>query len=147
MNANCTQITVKCIVKRFTLESIEELYLGIRAACKKFNIDLVGGDTTSSNKGLIISITAIGHAKEKLISKRNGAKLNDLVVVSGDLGSAYMGLQILKRENEVFKVNPNNQPDLSNYTYLLQRQLKPDARKDVIKFFEKNKIIPTSMIE
>ena len=148
MNANCTQITVSvALSNRFTLESIEELYLGIRAACKKFNVDLVGGDTTSSNKGLIISITAIGHAKEKLISKRNGAKLNDLVVVSGDLGSAYMGLQILKRENEVFKVNPNNQPDLSNYTYLLQRQLKPDARKDVIEFFEKNKIIPTSMID
>ena len=106
MNANCTQITVSvALSNRFTLESIEELYLGIRAACKKFNVDLVGGDTTSSNKGLIISITAIGHAKEKLISKRNGAKLNDLVVVSGDLGSAYMGLQILKRENEVFKVN------------------------------------------
>ena len=148
MNGNCTQITVSIgMSNRFTLESIEELYLGIRAACKKYNVDLVGGDTTSSNKGLIISITAIGHAKGKKVSKRSGAKLNDLMVVSGDLGSAYMGLQILKRENEVFKVNPNNQPDLSDYTYLLQRQLKPEARKDVIEFFAENDILPTSMID
>jgi thiamine-monophosphate kinase len=132
---------------RFTLESVEELYLGIRAACKKFKIDLVGGDTTSSNKGLIISITAIGHTINKKITKRNGAKENDLLVVSGDLGSAYMGLQILKRENEVFKVNPKNQPDLSAYAYLLQRQLKPEARKDVIDFLSANNIVPTSMID
>jgi thiamine-monophosphate kinase len=148
MNAICTQITVSVAMSnRFSLESIEELYLGIRAACNKYNVDLVGGDTTSSNKGLIISITAVGHAKEKKISKRSGAKLNDLLVVSGDLGSAYMGLQILKRENEVFKVNPNNQPDLSSYAYLLQRQLKPEARIDVVKFFAENNIIPTSMID
>ena len=148
MNGICTQITVSIgMSNRFTLESIEELYLGIRAACKKYNIDLVGGDTTSSNKGLIISITAIGHAKGKKVSKRSGAKLNDLMVVSGDLGSAYMGLQILKRENEVFKVNPNNQPDLSEYAYLLQRQLKPEARKDVVEFFAENDILPTSMID
>ena len=148
MNGICTQITVSIgMSNRFTLESIEELYLGIRAACKKYNVDLVGGDTTSSNKGLIISITAIGHANGKKISKRSGAKLNDLLVVSGDLGSAYMGLQILKRENEVFKVNPNNQPDLSEYAYLLQRQLKPEARKDVIEFFAENDILPTSMID
>ena len=148
MNGICTQITVSIgMSNRFTLESIEELYLGIRAACKKYNVDLVGGDTTSSNKGLIISITAIGHAKGKKVSKRSGAKLNDLMVVSGDLGSAYMGLQILKRENEVFNVNPNNQPDLSEYAYLLQRQLKPEARKDVIEFFAENDILPTSMID
>ena len=148
MNGICTQITVSIgMSNRFTLESIEELYLGIRAACKKYNVDLVGGDTASSNKGLIISITAIGHANGKKISKRSGAKLNDLLVVSGDLGSAYMGLQILKRENEVFKVNPNNQPDLSEYAYLLQRQLKPEARKDVIEFFAENDISPTSMID
>jgi thiamine-monophosphate kinase len=132
MNGICTQITVSiALSNRFTLESVEELYLGIRAACKKFKIDLVGGDTTSSNKGLIISIT----------------KENDLLVVSGDLGSAYMGLQILKRENEVFKVNPKNQPDLSAYAYLLQRQLKPEARKDVIDFLSANNIVPTSMID
>ena len=148
MNGVCTQITVSiALSNRFTLESVEELYLGIRAACNKFKIDLVGGDTTSSNKGLIISITAIGFSDNKKITKRTGAKANDLLVVSGDLGSAYMGLQILKRENEVFKVNPKNQPDLSAYTYLLQRQLKPEARKDVIDFFAKNNILPTSMID
>ncbi len=148
MNCDCTQITVSvALSNRFSLESIEELYLGIRAACKKFKVDLVGGDTTSSNKGLIISITALGSGKEKNITKRKGAKPNDLLVVSGDLGSAYMGLQILKRENEVFKVNPNNQPDLSGYAYLLQRQLKPEARRDVIDFLSQMKIIPTSMID
>ena len=148
MNGICSQITVSiALSNRFTLESVEELYLGIRAACKKFKIDLVGGDTTSSNKGLIISITAIGHTINKTITKRTGAKENDLLVVSGDLGSAYMGLQILKRENEVFKVNPQNQPDLSSYAYLLQRQLKPEARKDVIDFFAENNILPTSMID
>ena len=148
MNGICSQITVSiALSNRFTLESVEELYLGIRAACKKFKIDLVGGDTTSSNKGLIISITAIGHTINKTITKRTGAKENDLLVVSGDLGSAYMGLQILKRENEVFKVNPQNQPDLSSYAYLLQRQLKPEARKDVIDFFAEKNILPTSMID
>ena len=148
MNGICSQITVSiALSNRFTLESVEELYLGIRAACKKFKIDLVGGDTTSSNKGLIISITAIGDTINKTITKRTGAKENDLLVVSGDLGSAYMGLQILKRENEVFKVNPQNQPDLSSYAYLLQRQLKPEARKDVIDFFAENNILPTSMID
>lgn len=148
MNGICTQITVSiALSNRFTLESVEELYLGIRAACKKFKIDLVGGDTTSSNKGLIISISAIGHSVNKTITKRTGAKENDLLVVSGDLGSAYMGLQILKRENEVFKVNPKNQPDLSAYAYLLQRQLKPEARKDVIDFLSANNIVPTSMID
>ena len=148
MNGICTQITVSiALSNRFTLESVEELYLGIRAACKKFKIDLVGGDTTSSNKGLIISISAIGRSVNKTITKRTGAKENDLLVVSGDLGSAYMGLQILKRENEVFKVNPKNQPDLSAYAYLLQRQLKPEARKDVIDFLSTNNIVPTSMID
>ena len=114
MNAQCTQITVNIAVSnRFTLESIEELYFGINAACKKYGVDLVGGDTTSSSKGLIISITAIGLQKEKLIVKRSGAKLNDLVVVTGDIGSAYLGLQVLEREREVFKVNPKNQ-EVSN---------------------------------
>lgn len=148
MNGICTQITVSIAVSnRFNLESLEELYLGIKTACKFYKVDLVGGDTTSSTKGLIISITAIGKAKSKAIVKRNGAKINDLIVVSGDIGSAYMGLQVLKRENEVFKVNPANQPDLSDYTYLLKRQLKPEARKDIIDFFDKNKVIPTSMID
>jgi len=148
MNGICTQITVSIAVSnRFNLESLEELYLGIRAACKTYKIDLVGGDTTTSTKGLIISITAIGESKPVDIVKRSGAQTNDLIVVSGDLGSAYMGLQVLERENEVFKVNPQNQPDLSDYTYLLKRQLKPEARKDVIDFFADKKITPTSMID
>ena len=148
MNGICTQITVSIAVSnRFNLESLEELYLGIRAACKTYKIDLVGGDTTTSTKGLIISITAIGESKPVALVKRSGAQTNDLIVVSGDLGSAYMGLQVLERENEVFKVNPQNQPDLSDYTYLLKRQLKPEARKDVVDFFADKKITPTSMID
>ena len=148
MNAICSQITVNIAVSnRFTLESIEELYFGINSACKKYGVDLVGGDTTSSNKGLIISITAIGAQDSKFIVKRSGAKLNDLIVISGDIGSAYMGLQVLEREKEVFKVNPQNQPDLSQYTYIVQRQLKPEARKDVINYFETINLIPTSMID
>ena len=148
MNACCTQITVNIAVSnRFTLESIEELYYGINSACKKYGVDLVGGDTTSSAKGLIISITAIGKQKERLIVKRSGAKLNDLVVLTGDIGSAYLGLQVLEREKEVFKVNPQNQPDLSKYKYLIQRQLKPEARQDIVEYFKLKKIIPTSMID
>ena len=148
MNAQPSHIILSIgLSNRFSVEAIQELYDGVLQACKNYSVDLVGGDTSSSKKGLIISVTAIGSTKRKRITYRNNAKPNDLIVVSGDLGGAYMGLQILKRENEVFKVNPNNQPDLSNYTYLLQRQLKPDARKDVIEFFEKNKIIPTSMID
>ena len=148
MNANCTQITVNIAVSnRFSLESLDELYFGINAACKKYGVDLVGGDTTSSNKGLIISITAIGSVDSKSVVKRSGAKINDLIVLSGDIGSAYLGLQVLEREKEVFKVNPRNQPDLSKYSYIIQRQLKPEARKDVIGFFESVKLTPTSMID
>lgn len=148
MNGLCTQITVNIAVSnRFNLESLDELYFGINAACKKFNVDLVGGDTTSSNKGLIISISALGSINSNSIVKRSGARLNDLIVVSGDLGSAYMGLQVLEREKEVFKVNPGNQPDLSKYKYLIQRQLKPEARKDIIDFFDEIKLTPSSMID
>ena len=132
---------------RFNLEAIEEVYFGINSACKNYGVDLVGGDTTSSNKGLIISVTAIGSKDSKSIVKRNGAKVNDLLVVSGDLGGAFLGLKILEREKEVFKVNPNNQPDLTNYKYVIQRQLRPEARKDVIDFLSSSKIIPTSMID
>ncbi len=148
MNAICSQITVNIAVSnRFTLESLDELYFGINSACKKYGVDLVGGDTTSSNKGLIISITAIGFVDSKFVVKRSGAKINDLIVLSGDIGSAYLGLQVLEREKEVFKVNPRNQPDLSKYSYIIQRQLKPEARKDVIGFFESVELIPTSMID
>lgn len=148
MNATATQITVSIAVSnRFPLEALEELYSGIEIAAKIYNIDVIGGDTTSSNKGLIISITAIGHANDDKIVYRNGAQPNDLVVVSGDIGGAYMGLQILERENEVFKVNPNNQPDLDPYAYIVERQLKPEARKDIVKLLEDLNVKPSSMID
>lgn len=148
MNATPTQITVSVAVSnRFPLEALEELYEGIALASKIYNVDVIGGDTTSSQKGLIISITAIGEASESEIVYRNGAKPNDLVVVTGDIGSAYMGLQVLEREKQVFQVNPNNQPDLENYTYLIERQLKPEARKDIRKLLEDLEVKPTSMID
>ena len=148
MNAIATQITVSIAVSnRFPLEALEELYEGIALACKLYSVDLVGGDTTSSNKGLIISITAVGSAPEDQIVYRHGAKANDLLVVSGDLGGAYMGLQILERENEVYKVNPQNQPDLAPYSYLVERQLKPEARKDIIELLAQLEVHPTSMID
>ncbi|MEZ4968297.1 MAG: thiamine-phosphate kinase [Flavobacteriaceae bacterium] len=148
MNATATQITVSIAVSnRFPLEALEEFYSGVALACDIYKVDLVGGDTTSSTKGMLVSVTAIGEAKKENIVYRSGAKPNDLLVVSGDLGSAYCGLQVLEREKEVFKVNPNNQPDLSPYTYIVERQLKPEARKDVKGLLEKLGILPTSMID
>lgn len=148
MNAKATQITVSLAVSnRFPLEALEELYAGIAMAAKIYNVDLVGGDTTSSQTGLIISITAIGEAKEKDIVYRSGAKENDLLVVTGDLGGAYMGLQVLEREKAVYQVNPNNQPDLEPYSYIVERQLKPEARRDVFDLFQKLEVHPTSMID
>ena len=148
MNGTATQITVSiAISNRFPLEAIEELYAGIQHACEKYIVDLVGGDTTSSTKGMLISITAIGQAKKEDIVYRNGAKPNDLLVVSGDLGSAYLGLQVLEREKQVFQSNPNSQPDLDQYSYLVERQLKPEARKDVVQFLKELKVKPTSMID
>ncbi len=148
MNATATQITVSIAVSnRFTLEALEELFAGITLASQIYNVDVVGGDTTSSQKGLIISITAIGTAKENEIIYRDGAKSGDLLVVTGDLGAAYMGLQVLEREKQVFKVNPNNQPLLEDYTYLIERQLKPEARKDIKEILENLEVQPTSMID
>lgn len=148
MNGTAEQITVSIAVSnRFPLEAIEELYAGIQLACNTYKIDLVGGDTTSSTKGILISVTAIGTANKEAIVYRNGAKETDLIVVSGDLGGAYLGLQILEREKEVFKVNPNNQPDLDAYAYLIERQLKPEARKDVVGLLEELNIKPTAMID
>jgi thiamine-monophosphate kinase len=148
MNAMPAQITVSIAVSnRFPLEALEELYAGIKLACKLYRVDLVGGDTTSSTKGLIISITAMGVAKENELVYRNGAKPNDLLVLSGDIGGAYLGLQVLKREKEVFKVNPNNQPDLSMYSYIMERQLKPEARKDIFELLQQLQVKPTSMID
>lgn len=148
MNANATQITVSIAVSnRFPLEALEDLYAGIEAAAKMYNIDVVGGDTTSSTTGLIISVTAIGEINEKDVVLRSGAKANDLVVVTGDIGASYMGLQVLEREKEVFKVNPQSQPDLSMYTYIIERQLKPEARKDIVELLQKLEVKPTSMID
>lgn len=148
MNATPTQITVSVAVSnRFPLEALEELFAGIALAAKIYNVDVVGGDTTSSQKGLILSITAIGQAIESEIIYRNGAKENDLLVVTGDLGAAYMGLQVLEREKQVFQVNPNNQPDLDTYTYLIERQLKPEARTDIKELLKKLEVQPTSMID
>ncbi|AJR02697.1 thiamine-phosphate kinase [Siansivirga zeaxanthinifaciens] len=148
MNAVATQVTISIAVSnRFPLEALEDLYAGIETAASIYNIDVVGGDTTSSNKGLLISVTAIGEVAADDVVYRSGAQPNDLLVVSGDLGAAYMGLQILEREKEVFKVNPNNQPDLEIYTYLIERQLKPEARKDIIKLLKDLDVKPTAMID
>jgi thiamine-monophosphate kinase len=148
MNATPTQIMVSIAVSnRFPLEALDELFDGIAMASKTYNVDVIGGDTTSSQKGLIISITAIGDANLEEIVYRNGANATDLLVVSGDIGAAYMGLQILEREKQVFQVNPNNQPDLEPYTYLIERQLKPEARTDLKNLFEKLELKPTAMID
>lgn len=148
MNAKAEQITVSLAVSnRFPLEALEELYAGIQLACETYNVDLIGGDTTSSTKGMLISITAIGKADKEEVTYRNGAKPNDLIVVSGDLGAAYLGLQVLEREKQVYKVNPQNQPDLEAYTYLIERQLKPEARKDIPRLLKDLEVKPTSMID
>ncbi|MHA7841948.1 MAG: thiamine-phosphate kinase [Winogradskyella sp.] len=148
MNAKATQITVSIAVSnRFPLEALEELYAGITTAAELYKIDVVGGDTTSSTSGLIISVTAIGEVEKGNEVLRSGAKPNDLLVVTGDIGGAYMGLQVLEREKEVFKVNPNSQPDLSMYTYIVERQLKPEARKDIVELLQKLEVKPTSMID
>ncbi len=148
MNGTPKQVTVSIAASnRFSVEALEELYEGMLFACKKYNVDLVGGDTTSSTSGLIISVTALGEADKENIVYRNGAKEKDLICVSGDLGGAYMGLQILEREKFVFKENPNLQPDLVGNDYILERQLKPEARIDVIELLQKLNLKPTSMID
>jgi len=148
MNAIPKQVTVSMAVSgKFSVEALEELYEGIHLACEQYKVDLVGGDTTSSLTGLTLSITAIGEAEKGDIVMRSGAKPNDILCVSGDLGGAYMGLQLLERENEVFKVNENMRPKLDGYDYILERQLKPEARGDIIAAFKRLGIKPTSMID
>lgn len=148
MNGQAQQITVTIAVSnRFPLEALEELYAGIKKACDFYKIDLIGGDTTTSLSGLVISVTALGKAKKSDIVYRSGAKENDLLVVTGDLGAAYMGLQLLEREKEVFKANPNIQPDLDGNDYLLERQLKPEARRDIVDLLKALEVKPTSMID
>ena len=148
MNATPTQLTVALgISKRFSVEDIEQLYAGLRAACEKYNVDLVGGDTCASMTGLTISITCIGQAKEEDIVYRNGAKENDLICVTGNLGSAYLGLQLLERERVALNGNDNVQPDFKGKEYLLQRQLYPQARKDIIDLLREKGIHPTAMMD
>ncbi len=148
MNAVPKQITVSLAVSnRISVEALEELYEGVLLACEIYGVDLVGGDTTSSTSGLIISITALGEAEKKDLIYRDGAKENDLICVSGDLGGAFMGLQLLEREKQIFNENPGVQPDFSGYDYVLERQLKPEPRKDVIDMFEEIGVKPTAMID
>jgi thiamine-monophosphate kinase len=148
MNGTPKQVTVSIAASnRFSVEALEELYEGMLFACKRYNVDLVGGDTTTSTSGLIISVTAIGEAKKEDIVYRNGAKEKDLLCLSGDVGGAYMGLQVLEREKFVFKDNPNLQPDLVGNDYILERQLKPEARVDIIELLKKLGVKPTSMID
>jgi thiamine-monophosphate kinase len=148
MNAKATQVTISIAVSnRFPLEALEELYAGIQLAAKMYNVDVIGGDTTSSTKGLLISVTAIGEVEEEKIAYRNGAKENDLLVVTGDIGGAFLGLKVLQREKSVFEVNPNNQPDLDMYSYIIERQLKPEARKDIPPLLHDLEVKPTSMID
>ena len=148
MNAFPKQLLVSFAVSnRFGVEALEELYQGIKIACKEYDVDLVGGDTCSSQKGMFLSITAIGSALKEEIVYRSGAKENDILCVSGNLGGAYMGLQLLERENRIFLEDPLIQPNLEGYDYILERQLRPMARIDIIKFFREEEIIPTSMID
>lgn len=148
MNGTPKQITVSLgVSSRFTVEHIDELYSGIRLACEIYGVDLVGGDTSASVTGLVISITCLGEAKKEDIVYRNGAKETDLICVSGDLGAAYMGLQLLERENRVGQGQKDFQPDFSGKEYILERQLKPEARKDIIAMFRENGIHPTSMMD
>ena len=148
MNGMAAQVTVSIgISSKFSLEAVEELYEGIYLACEKYNVDLVGGDTTSSRQGLVISVTSIGYADEKDITYRNTAKEGDLICVSGDLGGAYVGLQLLQREKLVYIENPNIQPDLEGKDYIVERQLKPEARRDVIELLQDIDIKPTAMID
>ena len=148
MNGIPSQIVVALgLSNRFSLEAIEELYAGMLLACERFNVDLVGGDTTASQSGLVISITAVGNVSRDRIVYRSGAQENDLIVVTGDLGAAYMGLQILNREKKIFLENPNIQPDLEGSDYIVERQLKPEARGDVIQQLLQLGVVPTSMID
>jgi thiamine-monophosphate kinase len=148
MNGIASQVFVSLgISSKFPLEAVEELYEGIYLACEKYNVDVVGGDTTSSRQGLVISVTAIGYADESEIVYRNTAEEGDLLCVSGDLGGAYTGLQLLEREKLVYLENPNIQPDMEGKDYIVERQLKPEARKDIIELLKSIEVKPTAMID
>lgn len=148
MNARPTQITVSIgLSNRFSVEAVEALYEGIRAACASYKVDLIGGDTTSSGAGLVISITAIGEVAADKIARRSGAKKGDIVCVTGDLGAAFAGLQVLEREKAVFLSDPEAKPEISKYKYIVQRQLRPEARMDVVHELNELGIVPSSMID
>src|SRR6478609_950665 len=148
MNAMPTQITMSiAISNRFSLEALDEFYEGVYIACEKHGVDLVGGDTSTSNKGFIISVTALGEVVADKIVKRSTAQKGDLICVSGDLGGAFLGLTLMEREKKIYLENPQLQPDLENESYIVGRLLKPEARKEVIEFFEKNEILPTAMMD
>jgi len=148
MNGDAKQITLGlALSNRYTVEALEELYDGIKLACEHYGVDLVGGDTTSSTSGLMISVTVLGEVEKNKITYRSGAKVNDLVVCTGDLGAAYLGLQILNREKEMFKENPTMQPDLTGNDYVLRRQLKPEAATKYTQILKELDIVPTSMID
>jgi thiamine-monophosphate kinase len=148
MNATPTQIILNiAISNRFSIEALDEFYNGVYTACEKYGVDLIGGDTSSSQKGFIISVTAIGEVTPNNYVKRNTAKKGDLICVSGDLGGAYIGLLFLEREKKIYLENPNIQPDLESESYVIGRLLKPEARKDIIEYFEKEKIVPHSMMD
>ena len=148
MNATPQQITMSiAFSNRFSVEALDEFYEGVYAACDRYNVDLIGGDTTSSQKGFIICVTAIGEVAPDKYIKRSTAKTGDLICVSGDLGSAFLGLTILEREKKVFLETKGVQPDLENQDYIIGRFLKPEARKDIVEFFAADKILPTSMID
>ena len=148
VNATPTQITVSIgISSRFSVEALEEFYDGIYAACEEYGVDLVGGDTCSSQKGFIISITALGEVVSEKVVQRSTAQKSDLICVSGDLGGAYIGLLFLEREKKIFAESPGVQPDLENESYVIGRLLKPKARKDIHEFFEEKEVLPTSMMD
>jgi thiamine-monophosphate kinase len=148
MNAVPTQVTFSmAFSNRFSLEAVEELYEGVYAACNRYGVDLVGGDTSSSQKGLIISVTAIGEVSPGEYVTRSGAKTGDLICVSGDLGGAFLGLTLLEREKKIYIESPQVQPDLENQDYIIGRLLKPEARKDIIEFLAANAIKPTAMMD
>ncbi len=148
MNALPTQLLVSvALSNRFPVEAIEEIYLGLQLAAQKYGVDVVGGDTTSSTSGLVLTLTAVGMEQSQELVSRSGAKEHDLLVVTGDLGAAYLGLQILEREHAVFLANPQMQPEMEGYDYLLQRQLKPEARSDIKEILKTLEVQPTSMID
>lgn len=148
MNAIPTQVTVSIgLSNRFSVEAVQELYQGVEAAAKHYNLDVVGGDTTTSRSGLVISVTAIGEVPGNLIAYRSGAKKNDIICVTGDLGAAIVGLQVLERDKQVFLSNPDMQPELQKYEYVVGRQLKPDARMDIIHELRELEVSPSSMID